>query len=240
MMKRSAWTFGRTSLAYHALGDYAMSCRTMSTLTAAVIVLGFVAVASSQPGGPQTELPAIPGGNASSSDAPAMDAERAQIWNSPTMLRARAWVQEYCQRSARISPAEAQQYMTELSNLTPRQMKLWLLKFEAEEEMIRGQQAAFSRSRQAGVETAMGFNRQEQREFAQVNRDQTAAAQGAERSLSAEEGLAAERSLQNAQSRDDFDQALETQPMYVGGYPPYGYAPLLGSGEFHVHYHVHR
>jgi hypothetical protein len=213
----------------------------MNTIASAVVVLGVVAVASSQPGGPQSELPAIPVGvSAAPANAPAMDEERARLWNSPTMLRARAWVQEYCQRSARISPAEAQQYMTELANLTPTQMKLWLLKFEAEEEMIRGQQAAFGRSRQAGVNAAMSFDRETQQEYAAINRDETAAAQTAQQSLGAEERLAAERSQQNAQARDAFDQALETQPMNVGGYPPYGYAPYLGSGEFHLHYHVHR
>jgi hypothetical protein len=222
------------------IGDQAMHRRNLSVIAPAVIVLGLVAVASSQPGGPQSELPAIPGAGSSSPATGGMDAQRAKIWNSPTMLRARAWVQEYCQRSARISPAEAQEYMNELANLTPAQMKLWLLKFEAEEEMIRGQQAAFNRSRQAGVQAAMGLNRQTDEEYAAFNREQTAAAQTAEQSIRAENRLAAQRSLQNAQDRDDFDQALETQPMYVGGYPPCGYAPYLGGGEFHVHYHTHR
>jgi hypothetical protein len=29
-------------------------------------------------------------------------------------------------------------------------------------------------------------------------------------------------------------------PAVIGGYPPYGYAPYLGGGELHVHYHTHR
>jgi len=216
-----------------------MNCRTTSSLASVVIVLGLVAVASSQPGGPQSELPVIPGATPSASDTPTMDAERERIWNSPTMLRARAWVSEYCHASARITPAEAQQYMTELSQLTPVQMRLWLLKFDAEEEMIRQQQAAFNRSRQAGVNAALGFDRQTQQDYAAINRDESAAAQNAEQSLGAEGQLAAERGLQNAQDRDDAVQSLDNEPMNIGGYPPYGYSPYAGLGAYHVHYHVH-
>src|SRR5688500_4065157 len=56
------------------------------------------------------------------------NAQREQIWNSPNMLRARAWLQEYCSKSARVTPEEAKQQMAELENMTPAQMKLWLLK----------------------------------------------------------------------------------------------------------------
>jgi hypothetical protein len=73
-----------------------------------------------------------------------MSPEQLKIWNSPTMLRARAWVQEYCQRSAKITPEEANQYMAEMEHMTPTQMKLWLLKFDEEEENIRQQQADFN------------------------------------------------------------------------------------------------
>src|SRR6516164_4425244 len=90
--------------------------------------------AASAPSQSATQPPANP---------QSVDAEREQIWNSPSMLRARAWLQEYCDRSAKITPAEKQQYMTELANLTPMQMKLWLLKFDEQEEARRQQQAYF-------------------------------------------------------------------------------------------------
>ena len=71
-----------------------------------IVILGLATAAVSQ-------NPASRPQRASSDTA----AEREKIWNSPTMLHARAWVQEYCQRSAKITPAEAQQYMKELENL---------------------------------------------------------------------------------------------------------------------------
>src|SRR5687767_14699015 len=88
-----------------------------------------------------------------------MDAERAKIWNSPAMLRGRAWLHDYCARSAKVTPEQAQEYMTELQNMSPSQMKLWLLKFQEQEEMIHQQQAMFNAHRQAGVQQAVGVEK---------------------------------------------------------------------------------
>lgn len=220
--------------------------RLTSCCGSAVVILGLVTVANSQPAGPAS---ALPGAGASQSTAPssaAMDAEREKIWNSPTMLRARAWVQEYCQRSAKITPAEAQAYMTELSQLTPVQMKLWLLKFDHEEEMIRQQQSAFNASRQGGVNAAMGMQRATATAYADINRDETQAAKSEEGSLAVQQQDATERGLQNAADRDATNESLDTQPLFMGGYGPYagfgpygGSGPLAGAGDYHLHYHVH-
>jgi hypothetical protein len=59
-----------------------------------------------------------------------MEAERERIWNSPDMLRARAWLQDYCSKSAKVTPEQGRKYMQELANLTPSQMELWLLKHD--------------------------------------------------------------------------------------------------------------
>src|SRR4029079_4631961 len=88
----------------------------------------------------------------STPSTPEMEAERAKIWNSPAMLRARAWAQDYCSHSAKITPQEAKDYMVELQRMTPKQMKLWLLKFDEQEEMMQQQQAAFELSRQASLQ----------------------------------------------------------------------------------------
>src|SRR3990172_3115229 len=83
----------------------------------------------------------IAGQEASTSTSEAsLDAERAQIWNSPNMLRARAWLQDYCATSAKVKPGEGEKYMNELANITPTQMKLWLMKFDEEEAGKQQQQ----------------------------------------------------------------------------------------------------
>ena len=56
---------------------------------------------------PTTKPAVTPAATTPSTVAPAqstadVNAQREQIWNSPTMLRARAWVQEYCATSAKI------------------------------------------------------------------------------------------------------------------------------------------
>jgi hypothetical protein len=170
-----------------------------------------------------------------------MSPEQLKIWNSPTMLRARAWVQEYCQRSAKITPEEANQYMAEMEHMTPVQMKLWLLKFQDEEDNIRQQQAAFNVGRQADLGQASGIHQAEQQADAAINRDETAAAQNAQESLNAERDAANERLLQKSSDRNAAATAQSTMPLYMGGYP-YGYSrwgafPAAGEVHYHVHYH---
>lgn len=216
-----------------------MTRSAFSSACAALLVMGLVGVASSQT--------ASTAGRAPAGDAAAEAAEREKIWNSPTMLRARAWVQEYCQRSAKITPEEAKQYMTELEHLSPVQMKLWLLKFDHEEAAIRQQQADFEKMRRAGIAQATSINSSVQQSFGAINRDETEAAEGEQASLDTQQGLAAQRDLQNDQSRDQDDAALggPLWGAYGGyGYPYMGLGPnpmaAFGGGETHIHYHVHQ
>lgn len=167
---------------------------------------------------------------------PEQEAERAKIWNSPTMLRARAWAQEYCQVSAKVTPEEAQEYMNELQRMTPKQMKLWLLKFEHEQEMMARQQAAFEAQRRAGVQQALGIDRGIQQAYGRINRDENEAAEVQEQSLQEQQLNAQENERLN---RDNLN--LEDGE-YAGGL---GYGYGLGYGTYapygapHYHYHFH-
>lgn len=171
--------------------------------------------------------------------------EREKIWNSPSMLRARAWVQEYCQRSAKITPEEAKQYMTELENLSPVQMKLWLLKFQHEEDMIRQQQADFERSRQASLAQAGMYRQQIQHAENNINRDETMAAEAEEQSLQTQALEASERA-QNKQTDLNISAARIDDPLGGGygglfgwGYPLGSYGYGFGGYSSPVHVHVH-
>lgn len=210
--------------------------RSLQFLAVVVAVLGLATFASSQSVRPAPSASAPITSTADSGTA----AEREKIWNSPTMLRARAWVQDYCSKSAKITPEEAQEYMTELENLSPKQMKLWLLKFQQEEEMIDQQQAAFEQARQAAVNQAISVNRATQRAYGDINREETAAAEGAEQSIKTEQEQAFERGLNkeedlNSYHYGGFGAGYGNPFGYYGGMYPW----LPGAAPTHIHVHVH-
>jgi hypothetical protein len=182
----------------------------------------------------------------STASAANTDAEREKIWNSPSMLRARAWVQEYCERSAKITPEEAKQYQTELANLSPVQMKLWLLKFQHEEDTIRQQQADFERGRQASLAQASMYRQQYQQAGDNINRDETMAAENEEQSLQTQAAEASQR--QDQKQQDLAISAAQTDDALGGGYGAWGLGYGLGGGYSYgvggfgappVHVHVH-
>jgi hypothetical protein len=207
----------------------------VAAVTLAVVGVSFANFAFSQTAAPATTAAkpaaaapaAYPaGGNA------AMDAERAKIWESPQMLRARAWVKDYCAHSAKVTPEEAKEYEAELANLSPKQMKLWLLKFQHEEEMIQQQQAMFNSSRQADVQQAMAVHKQMKQAYANVNADANQAAKTAEDSITQQQEFAQEDGLQKNADRDAAATDMLTQPYFgYGGYGGYGFGG--------VHYHFH-
>ena len=99
------------------------------------------------------------------------------------MLRARAWVQEYLARSAKYTPEEKQQYMTELQNLTPAQMKLWLLKFDQEEESRQQQYAFWEQAHNAAMSRAMAADQATQKSYSAINHEENQAAAGEQQQL---------------------------------------------------------
>ena len=195
---------------------------------------------------PATKPAPYPG----AADSAAMDAERAKIWNSPAMLRGRAWLQDYCARSAKVTPEEAKQYMAELENMTPSQMKLWLLKFQEQEEMLHQQQAAFNMQRQAGVQQAMGVEKATQQAYANINQDETEKAQTAEQSINEQQQFSQQMGLQKSADRD-YAATMNSMPWGMAwanqspwgpyaGYPMGGPGAYGGggAGHYHVHYHI--
>lgn len=172
--------------------------------------------AASQPAAtqPAATKPAVPAAEAT------MDPERAAIWNSPNMLRARAWLQEYCATSAKVKPGEAQQYLNELQNMSATQMKLWLLKFDEEEDRKQQQNAFWQQAHAAALGQAKTSDAATQKSYAAVETEENAAANQEQSQLSEEE--------QNEQAMQDTKQS--------GPYTPYGQGYYPGGG---IHYHFH-
>jgi hypothetical protein len=156
----------------------------------------------------------------------ALDSERGKLWNSPRMLRARAWLQEYCERSAQITPQEAKQYMAELKNLTPVQMKLWLLKFDEEQEAIDRQQAQFEKARQGSVGRALAVQSATERAYRRIDEGVSYGAQITQQSLRAKEELAQAMYAQRAE-----ESAASARAMMFDG----TYSPNFTGFHFHLH-----
>lgn len=160
-----------------------------------------------------------------------INAEREKIWNSADMLRARAWLQDYCSKSAKVTPEMAKAYQTELQNMSPTQLKLWLLKFDEQEEQRQQQYAMFQQANTAGLQQAMAAHKQTQQAYSALNQASTAAAQGEQGQLNEQRA--------NAQSNAEAKQLDQQTPYgYYGG--PYGGAfggngPYGGAVQYHYH-----
>jgi hypothetical protein len=157
---------------------------------------------------------------ASSAD---MNAEREQIWNSPNMLRARAWLAEYCKTSAKVTPEMAKHYQDELAKMTPAQLKLWLLRFDHAEEQLQQRQALWQKAHDFSMQQALAANQATQRAYAAINQGENAAAGEAQQQL-------------NIQAQDRENMAEAKQLETVGPYPGVGYP---GWGGIHYHYHLY-
>ncbi|HEX6961123.1 MAG TPA: hypothetical protein VF175_04600 [Lacipirellula sp.] len=176
---------------------------------------------------PRSESGPTPSSSDSASSQESTQSQREEIWNSPRMLRARAWLQEYCERSATISPEEAREYMAELKQLTPIQMKLWLLKFDEEQEELDRRQAAFQQARRTSVARALDIQEATEAAHARI-----AGASG--EAINAQQSFEARRRAAQAMYAQRAENSAEaaTEMTFEGaasGYPWYR--------DFH--YHVH-
>ena len=180
-------------------------------LVAITVCLAVVLVSHAQ-------SPQPAGSGAATGSQASMDAERAAIWNSPNMLRARAWLQDYCNTSAKVKPGEGEKYMNELANMTPTQMNLWLMKFDEEEAGKQQQQQLWQQAHQAGLAHAMAANRAAQKSLASVSQEETSDANQEQQQLNEEQQMEQEESADKQLAPVALD----------GDYP--------GDG---VHYHFH-
>jgi hypothetical protein len=172
-----------------------------------------------------TAAPATPATapvSAPASQAP-MTAEQAAIWNSPNMLRARAWLQEYCATSKNVKPGEAQQYMNELEHMSPTQMKLWLMKFDEEEDQKKQQRDFYKQAQSTMMKQAKATDKATQKSYSEIESEETASANQAQSQIEEQE--------QNEQQNQD-DKEMS------GPYTPYGEGIYPGAGGG-VHYHFH-
>jgi hypothetical protein len=159
--------------------------------------------------------------------SPEQLAEREKIWNSPNMLRARAWLHDYCSKSAKVTPDMAKRYQDELANMTPSQMELWLLKFDHEEAQRQQQYSFFQQANTFGMQRAQAANQAAKQSLAEFNQDQSKAA------VDAQQQMDEQREFRQSEAANNLPQPMGPSP-YL--YP--GYSWMLGHpGGIHYHYH---
>ncbi len=82
-----------------------------------------------------------------SSESAKLDAEREKIWNSKEMLEARAYLDLYFKRSAKITPEQAEEYMADLRAKSPEQMQIWLIQHQEQRSQVQQEQARWTNLR---------------------------------------------------------------------------------------------
>jgi hypothetical protein len=221
-----------------------ISCRLASTILAATglalaIASGSHAQVSRQPAATATTAaPAAVAAAAPQKTQAELNAEREQLWDSPDMLRARAWLKDFCSKSAKVTPEMAQAYQKELQSMSTTQLKLWLLKFDEEEEQRQAQYQTFQAANAAGLQQAMAAHKQTQQAYAALNQAQSQAAQNAQGEIN-------EQRAQAQQAQQDKQIEMSTPGPYGGYYGggtygpyPYGGYPF-GGGGIQYHYHLY-
>ena len=136
---------------------------------------------------------------------------------------ARAWLQEYCATSKNVKPGEAQQYLDELEHMSPIQMKLWLMKFDEEEDQKKQQRAFYQQAQSTLMRQAKSSDRATQKSYGEIETEETAAA-------NQEQGQLNEEEANEQQNQDD---------KQLGPYTPYGQGAYPGAGGIHYHFHLY-
>ena len=70
-----------------------------------------------------------------------LDAEREKVWNSKEMLEARAHLDLYFKRSAKITSEQAEKYMADLRAKSPEQMQIWLIQYQEQRALVQQEEA---------------------------------------------------------------------------------------------------
>jgi hypothetical protein len=187
---------------------------------------------------------------AASTGEPAMDPERQQVWNSPEMLRARAWLAEYSKNTESLGEAETAKRMSTLANMTPDEMKLFTIRHEHEYQQQKKQAAAIQKLHETALQQATAAAEAQKWWYQNVHKAElqqaVAVNKGAQQSLadiSSEENAAAGQAESEINTENAEEQAAgqermgEMNAFNPGvGLPYGGYGPI---GGYHYHFHVY-
>lgn len=144
-----------------------------------------------------------PAGGPAAAVEPDAERERRAVWNSPEMLEARAWLEDYFRASRRHDAAAPADYLTRLSRLDADAMRLWLARLERSRRRAAERQLALETERQFQLARAAAVQRQRSENLRRISEQESARARFAQRRLDAERAQTQALVLQRTASRDE-------------------------------------
>jgi hypothetical protein len=121
-----------------------------------------------------------------------IETERARIWNSPDMLKARQWIADNGRLSRRVTTQQTNQYLSRLQGMSPEQMQDWLKRFKAHQAAIARGHAIDVAARRTAIGQALVRQDARRQAFENINSGQTAAAMTQRFSLANQQEFAQE------------------------------------------------
>lgn len=182
--------------------------------------------------------------------APPSAQDKAAVWNSPAMLRSRAWLADYCKSSDAITEAEAAGHLAALESMTPEQMKIFAMRHEAAEKdhpaakVHQTHQQALHNAAQAAAAQKWWYENVHKAETARALAGDAQTAQSLS-DLSVEESAAANQeqgqlNAEQAAARANQEAKLDelNTPYSNWGYGNIGVG-YPGYGGIHYHFHTY-
>lgn len=143
-------------------------------------------------------------GNSGSSKA---QTNREKIWNSPKMLQARAWLEEYFRVTKKYTPEQKQEYRQHLEAMTGPQMEMWLMRFQQDRNMAQGQESAEDQLRKASLARGKLYRQQQQKSLSDINAGENKAAAQEEKTLNQEQQFS--RSMYKQKQEESAEMLME-------------------------------
>ncbi len=178
--------------------------------------------------------------------AGASSSEREAAWNDPAMLRARAWLNDYCKSSDLVSEAQAAAHLQTLETMSPDEMKLFAMTHDAVTsshpvaQVHQVQQQALEHAKQAAAAQQWWYKNVHKAEMQQAMQADAGTQQAYANIEQGESGAAnqAESQLRSEQAFAEQNQTAKLDELN-NPFPTTGYADPYVSGYPDTHFHFH-
>ncbi len=127
-------------------------------------------------------------------------AAKDKIWNSPDMLKARAWVDDYFRVIKKYTPEQKAEYKKHLASLTAPQMEMWLMRFNHDRLDAKKSEAGAQKARDARLARGQAEIKQNQKSLRDIEKGENTAAANEEKRLKSEQTFA--RSMYRQKQRE--------------------------------------
>lgn len=163
-------------------------------LSAAVIFAALGGDSGADSGADELQVP--------TTQATTEDTERDRFWDSPSMVSARLFMDEYFATSVEVTPEEAEEFWAELEAMSAAELRFWLAKFSHERQGRARIAAANEKTRQYKLGVARAARRRRER----INEEFNHSARQAAR-------------LAQTRAEKSFDRTSRYRPRHHSRYP---------------------